>query len=322
MRPYAVSSAAFWRAYAITLRPYLLFVSGASGLVGLALAPRLSWGALGAGVAAFFLSYGLGQALTDVSQIDTDSISSPYRPLTQGVITGRQVLLVSLAGLLLCAVVFVVLSPWTLALSALGVAGLATYTPLKRRWWGGPFWNSWIVALLPAIGFVCGASPREALGSGPLAAAMASVFFTYATFVLLGYLKDISADRQTGYDTMPVRFGWVASVALSLACATLGLAASAWLLGALPFSWRTPQGAGVGVLWGTGAVLLVGGHLAMLRTRDETRAHGPIGIGLRGYVALHLAEAAAARVELVVPSLAYYALFEWALAARPERTQV
>jgi 4-hydroxybenzoate polyprenyltransferase len=32
--------------------------------------------------------------------------------------------------------------------------------------------------------------------------------FAYANFVLIGYLKDISADRATQYKTFPVVFGW------------------------------------------------------------------------------------------------------------------
>ena len=36
-------------------------------------------------------------------------------------------------------------------------------------------------------------------------------FFSYTSFVLIGYLKDITADRETGYRTFPVVFGWNAS---------------------------------------------------------------------------------------------------------------
>ena len=44
---------------------------------------------------------------------------------------------------------------------------------------------------------------------------MASVFCSYAVFVLLGYLKDVEADRATGYVTLPVRFGRRATVVVS-----------------------------------------------------------------------------------------------------------
>lgn len=319
--PYGIASHGFWRAYWVTLRPYLFFVSGVSGAVGLALAPGLGWRRGGAAMTAFFLSYGLGQALTDVFQIDTDAISSPYRPLTQGLITRGQVLLVSLSGLLACAVIFLWLNPWTLVPSALGVVGLATYTPFKRRWWGGPFWNSWIVALLPAIGVLCG---RGSLMSGALGAAAASIFSSYAIFVLLGYFKDISADRATGYDTFPVRFGWRAAVLLSTALVVATVAASTSFF-ALSGWWQrglSLAGALAPALSVSGLLLLAAAHTAMLRTRDERAAHGPIALVVRGYVLLHAGEAVAVRPALLAPALLFYGLFEVALAVRPERTQI
>ena len=69
------------------MRPYLLFVSGASGLVGLALADSLVGPSLLVAALPFFLSYGLGQAITDTFQTDTDALSSPYRPLVRGAIS-------------------------------------------------------------------------------------------------------------------------------------------------------------------------------------------------------------------------------------------
>src|ERR1041384_2446013 len=80
---FAPVSREFIHGYAVTMRPYLLFVSGITGLAGAAFSPAISAGALGGIAFASFFSYGFGQALTDCFQIDTDSISSPYRPLTQ-----------------------------------------------------------------------------------------------------------------------------------------------------------------------------------------------------------------------------------------------
>ena len=94
VKPHPTFSAAFARAYWITLRPYLFFISGVSGAVGLAIYPNETTLNLVLAFAGFFFSYGLGQALTDVFQTDTDAISSPYRPLTQGIIAKRQVLIV------------------------------------------------------------------------------------------------------------------------------------------------------------------------------------------------------------------------------------
>jgi 4-hydroxybenzoate polyprenyltransferase len=317
--PFAVTSGRFWRAYAVTLRPYLCFVSGAAGLAGLALTP-LPAAPLAAAFAAFFLSYGLGQALTDVSQRDTDALSAPYRPLVRGELSAAAVACVSLAGLAGCSLVFAALDPRTLVPAAAAVAGLASYTPLKRRWWGGPPWNSWIVALLPVIGFLCGgpapATPRA------LPALAVSVFGTYAVFVVLGYLKDVEADRATGYDTLPVRFGRPRAVAASAAFCAVGLAGSVATLALAPAARPPGERAAAFVLWAAGVVWLVAAHVVIGRTRRDAEAHPGIAASVRGFVALHLGEAAWLRPELALPGLLLVGLLEAALRARPCPEQV
>ncbi len=318
-----VASAAFWRAYGVTMRPYLCFVSGAAGLVGLALANAVGWPAFAAAFAALFLTYGLGQALTDVFQTDTDAISSPYRPLTQGRITRAQVLPVSLVGLGACGLVLAALSLWTVPLSIAAVLGLVAYTWFKRRWWGGPLWNAWIVAVLPAIGFLAGGG-RSPASSGPLAFAMVSVLFSYAVFVLLGYFKDISADRATGYNTLPVVAGWRTATWVSLAFGLLAVSASAVLLarlGALD-GGTSPSVAVALPLWLAGVASVIGAHPFMLRLNKESEAHRAITWTVRGFVLLHLGESVAALSALAVPALLFYGLFELVMARRPERSQV
>ncbi|TFG61883.1 MAG: hypothetical protein E4H28_08295, partial [Gemmatimonadales bacterium] len=108
-----ILSLAFFRDYVVTMRPYLLFVSGITGITGLALAPRLPFAATALLSAVFFLSYGFGQALTDCSQMDTDALSSPYRPLVRGAIRAKDVFRVSLTGLLLAGVTLFLFSRWT-----------------------------------------------------------------------------------------------------------------------------------------------------------------------------------------------------------------
>jgi len=334
---HSLRSAAFWRAYGVTMRPYLCFVSGAAGLVGLALAsgrgaaaqpavapaPRLA--SFVAAFAALFLTYGLGQALTDVFQTDTDSLSSPYRPLTHGAITRAQVLAVSLTGLALCGLVLAALSLWTLPLSALAVLGLVAYTWFKRRWWGGPLWNAWVVAVLPAIGYLAAADDVSALGSDRLLwAAMVSVLFSYAVFVLLGYFKDVSADRATGYRTLVVVAGWRTAAWVSFGFGVAAVAASAWLLGRLhAFDGGGAASLAVALpLWLAGAAALLGAHPFMLRLGSEREAHRAITWTVRGFVLLHLGESAVALPSLAIPALLFYALFEVVMARRPERSQV
>ncbi len=315
----------FWRAYWVTLRPYLFFVSGAAGLAGLAVPERTAHATLVAAFAVFFCSYGLGQALTDVFQVDTDSLSSPYRPLVRGEVSRPQVFLVSLGGLTLCAATFWFINAETALLSVAGVLGLATYTPLKRRWWGGPAWNSWIVALLPLLGFLCGAQTLRSMPADPfLPWLVGSVFCSYAVFVLLGYLKDVSADRATGYETLPVRFGRRATVAVSAVFAAAALAFTS-LLSLRVFEQRPPTP--LATLLGAGLVCLalvwlVLAHLRMACTDRDDQAHPAIACSVRAFVALHAGEAAWLRPELALLGVFLVVGLELALAARPCESQI
>ena len=318
--PYPLLSRGFIAAYWVTLRPYLLFVSGAAGLVGLALPADIESSAFAAAFVAFFLCYGLGQALTDAFQTDTDALSSPYRPLIRGQISRAQVLRVSLGGLALCALVFACCNLWTVVPSVLGVLGLASYSAMKRRWWAGPLWNSWIVALLPLIGLLCGGAPlARALDHPLLPRVMVSVGLSYATFVLLGYLKDVEADRATGYETLPVRFGRRATCAASALCLAPALGCAPGLLVGRPAGAAAWAGL---TLWAAGALLLLAAHLRALRVKRDDQAHPAIALGVRGFVALQLGQAVVLRPGLWALALLLALAFEQTLRRRPCREQI
>jgi len=302
----------------------LLFVSGAAGVVGLAFIPEpATWRVLLAFV-PLFLSYGLGQALTDCFQTDTDSISSPYRPMVRGEISRRSVMITSLIGLIAGVFIMGFLNRWALILAALTVVGLLTYTPLKRTWWGGPPWNSWIVALLPMIGRL--ADPdiglfdlfgRSRSETGAFIAAVVAIFFGYANFVVMGYFKDLSADRQTGYNTFPVRFGWLANAFYSDLVA-LGAAAgsglSIWLSGR--FNWLAAA------VFSAGLVINLWAQVAIHGIREEAKSHGPIANVVRAFVLYCLALVLTMKPGWVLPAALFYAAFELVLKLRPEQAQV
>lgn len=318
-----VWSMRFVRAYLVTMRPYLLFVSGAAGLVGLSFGADLgAWRTVLAFVALFF-SYGLGQALTDCFQTDTDSISAPYRPLVAGVISRRQVLVVSMVKLSVAVLVLTLLNPRILGFGVAAVVGLLTYTFFKRTWWGGPPWNSWIVALIPLMGRLVDSawSPADFVRpNGPddvaFLLAVLAVFFGYANFVVMGYFKDISADRATGYRTFPVVFGWRAAAVYG--DVTAG-AAAALMAGALALL-------GVNVVsvatFAAAAALYARAQVSMHRIRDERATGAPIANGVRALVLLCLTLVAANQVHWAPLLAVFYALFELALRLRPERGQV
>ncbi len=293
-----------------------MFVSGAAALPGLALA-RAPLAHVVPAFIVLFLSYGLGQALTDVFQTDTDALSAPERPLVQGTIDKRTVLIASLAGLTGCAAVIVWLSPTAAVPAGIAIALLATYTPMKRRWWGGPPWNAAAVALLPLLGrMAAGTGLAEALADGAVRAAMLSSFGTYTVFVLLGYLKDVEADRATHYNTVAVRFGRRAAVLGSAAFAALGLTASVWLV-----QPRPTVSAGT-ALWSLGAIVLAGAHVLAFRSTSDEDAWPGIQASVHGFVAVHLGEAAAIEPRWTSVAWMLFGASIVAMFRRPVRRQV
>jgi geranylgeranylglycerol-phosphate geranylgeranyltransferase len=319
-----IMSLVFWKSIWITMRPYLIFVSGASGLVGLAFIENPRAERIWMAFFPLFFSYGLGQALTDCFQTDTDAISSPYRPMIKGVLSKRQVLSASLVGITLGILILTYLNPWILGLGILAVLGLLSYTTFKRTWWAGPFWNSWIVALLPIIGRAVERDflIRELVNvknpqSRAFLFAVSAIFFAYGNFVVMGYLKDINADRKTGYQTFPVVFGWRATAIYS---DVLAFAAALFTCLAL-FSIDKLSLLGISIF----AVALSINLYAQIKihhTQDEREAFGPIINVVRSLILYCVAIIISQKGEWLVIVAVFYLLFEVALKYRPEKTQV
>jgi len=306
---------AFIKNYWITMRPYLLFLSGSTGLLGLSFT-ELPLGYILLYGTVFFFSYGFGQALTDCFQTDTDALSSPYRPMVQGKVSKGAVFLVSLCMLLLSGFVLTLANSTNLLLAGAAVVGLITYTYFKRRWWGGPFYNAWIVALLTLMGYLShGASLFRASKDPYLFYALLTVFFAYANFVLIGYFKDVEADRATGYKTLPVAFGrYVASwVSVLFGIFTL---IPAYMLLFAKFEWQ-------------GATLMIGGILFLITALYQTfaikkdeEAHRAISHVVHSYVLLISGMTCLFQPDWYGYMLLFYALFCLTLQRRPCYQQV
>jgi 4-hydroxybenzoate polyprenyltransferase len=320
-----VASLEFARAYLITMRPYLLFVSGITGIAGMALAPQIGVVPTVLLGGAFFLAYGFGQAMTDCFQVDTDSLSAPYRPLVKGVIRRRDVIVVSLAGLTAIGLFVSRAHPLNILLALLCVAGLVTYTYFKRRWWGGPFYNAWIVAVLLLIGTVSvyGIAAVPLTLSATLLWTVAAAFFGYANFVIAGYFKDVSADRATGYDTFPVHFGMRAASWVSDGFAILAVAAAA-----LAVAGSYAGGTLAAHHWVAAAFLSAGvwaSLLAQIRLHGVTHdseAHQAIAPVVHAYILLLSAVAVAHKPDWALPLVIFYAGYVLVLRCRPMREQI
>ena len=309
----------FWPAFWVHMRPYLLFVSGVAGWAGLSLSTDFQLGTWEAvlSIFAFFFAYGFGQALTDCFQTDTDRLSAPYRPLSKGMVSSRDVGVVAVIGLVSVSLILITLNYRNLLLCGLSIFGLATYTYVKRNlWWAGPFYNAWIVALLPAMGYLISTNGNlKVLVSSELIWLMGLSLFAYSNFVLMGYLKDITADRQTGYRTFPVVFGWNATVWAGNGFVLLSMA--------LVFYLVTPDPLGLGIAL-LGSVIALSGQLYAHFTSNKTEQNAtfPITATVRSFILWHLAVGVAMHHALLLFAVLFYLFFEIVLWARPMREQI
>jgi 4-hydroxybenzoate polyprenyltransferase len=321
MRTTAVAN--YTRAMIITMRPYLLFLSGITGLAGIAAAGSVPLATIIPVFLASFLSYGFGQALTDCFQTDTDAISAPYRPLVRGIISRKAVLVSGLLGLILCSVIFAAGNVLNLACGMLAVGGLATYTWFKRRWWGGPWYNAWIVCVLFLMGYLAGTGAAKLVLPGGLAPLLLIVFSGYANFVIAGYFKDIEADRQTGYNTFPVVFGRkAASIVSDLFAAGAVAGLLIHLIHATP-AWPTLWEAAPCIVFSVwGVSVAVRGQVLLHGNTDDHTAHVPIRLVVESYILILSAAITAIHPWWSAPLLAFYAAFQLVLRYRTEVSQI
>jgi 1,4-dihydroxy-2-naphthoate octaprenyltransferase len=145
--------------------------------------------------------------------------------------------------------------------------------------------------------------------------AIALSFFAYTNFVLMGYLKDISADRATGYRTFPVVFGWNATVFVGDVLVVL----SAVVAATMTFSDVLPK-----ILWSIATIIAVTGQGYAHFTKDKTEANAalPIVATVRAFILWHLAVVLQYQPGWWPGLVVFYLIFEWALWRRPERKQI
>ena len=278
----------FIKAYVITMRPYLMFVSGITTIIGMSFAIEVEPIKALLIFLAGFLSYGFGQALTDCFQIDTDSISSPYRPLTQGIVNRNYFLIISCLGLFFCISIFTFFNPLNIFLGILAGVGLVTYTYFKRKWWAGPFYNAWIVLVLFLMSYL---AATESFNfnqiNSTFVVSVIVVFLGYSNFVLTGYFKDINADKVTAYCTLPVRFGRKFSAVISdifgfISALTVLILIITLAFDSFPF--QTLIKSLVFIYTGIGMSVLT--QISLHNVRSDTEAHIAISPCVHSYILL------------------------------------
>ena len=268
---------------------------------------------------AFFTGYGFGQALTDCFQIDTDSISAPYRPLSRGIISKQNVLAVSLTGLITGGILLLLLNWYNAILVLLSIVGLATYTYFKKNhWWIGPFYNAIIVVYLSWMGYlsISGKSLFNLFDDNDMIYLSFLTLFSYTNFVLMGYLKDIDADRATGYKTFPVLFGWKRTCIVGDILVVLSLFFCFNLVE--ENDWTTLS------IFIISTLMAIAGQYSAHRAKSPSPEYAAFAIEctVRSFILWHLAVIVSFKPTWLVYSIIFYGLFELALYLRPSKEQI
>lgn len=323
LNQYKLFSLDFIKAYVITMRPYLMFVSGVTGIVGLAFTNEPNILSTTLIFVAAFLSYGFGQVLTDCFQIDTDSISSPYRPLTQGIVSKNHFLILSTLGLIFCVAVFSINNPINILLGITSGLGLATYTYFKKKFWSGPFYNAWIVGVLCIIAFMCRKNEFGNIVNSGFYLVVIAVFFGYANFVLSGYFKDIEADRITGYNTLPVKHGRKISAYVSDLFAFLMIIFGAAILSHEVQDSRLTQSLIFPLIFLIASLILaIIGQVLLHRVQTDDEAHSAIALVIHSYILQFSGLTLLKKPEWLVFLIIFYIGFNFVLKIRPAKSQI
>ena len=140
-------------------------------------------------------------------------------------------------------------------------------------------------------------------------------FFAYTNFVLVGYLKDITADRQTGYQTIPVVFGWNISIWIADIFLILSIYLCSQLIGLNIYSI---------ICFSIGSIIAVSGQAYAHFTNDksENNASLPILSTVRAFLLWNLAIILNYNPGLVWFAMVFYIAFEIVLHFRPMKEQI
>jgi geranylgeranylglycerol-phosphate geranylgeranyltransferase len=183
-------------------------------------------------VGATWLATAGGNAVNDYFDREVDRINDPERAIPRGAVSPRGALAFSVAlfaGAIALAVTLPVLA---LAIAAVNLVGLVTYTQYFK---GLPGAGNALVAYLGGSTFLFGAA---AVGD-PLAGAVLAALAALSTFTreVVKDVEDLAGDREEGLRTLPVAVGERRALQLGAGLLVVAVAASPipYLLGT--FGW-------------------------------------------------------------------------------------
>jgi len=188
--------------------------------------------ATAAAVGATWFATAGGNAVNDYFDRDIDRINDPERAIPRGAVSPRGALAFSVVLFAGATVLAVTLPVLALAIAAVNLLGLVTYTQYFK---GLPVAGNALVAYLGGSTFLFGAA---AVGD-PLAGAVLAVLAALSTFTreVIKDVQDVAGDREEGLRTLPVAIGERRALQLGAALLVVAVVASPLPYLAGTFGW-------------------------------------------------------------------------------------
>lgn len=194
-------------AYVKSMRPYLFFVSGMAGLLGVVFSEaHASVGRILSILSVVFLGWGVNQVINDLLGLEEDRINAPHRPLVTGVLPIKIAMLFSVLLFALGGFITYMLNAQALTLYFLVFILNIIYEYSKRI----PLLGNIVFGLLlvPCVyfGAMCmNGKGLEILLDKKLLVLAISIALINITAVFFTYYKDFIGDRDTGKKTIIVQ---------------------------------------------------------------------------------------------------------------------
>ena len=207
MKKYNLVSKQVILAYIRSMRPYLFFVSGMAGYLGIVFSGTTApAGKIIFVLCVAFFGWGVNQVINDLLGLEEDRINAPHRPLVTGALPIKSALLFSVFLFALGGFITYILNPQALILYFLIFILNIIYEYSKRIPLLGNFVFGLLLAPCVYYGAMCvNGKGLEILLDKKLLLLAIAIILINVTVAFFTYYKDFIGDKITGKKTIIVQ---------------------------------------------------------------------------------------------------------------------
>ncbi|MBL7131471.1 MAG: UbiA family prenyltransferase [Candidatus Omnitrophica bacterium] len=207
MKKYNIFSKEIIFAYIKSMRPYLFFLSGMAGLLGVVFCGQTaSAGKLISILSVVFLGWGVNQVVNDFLGLKEDRINAPNRPLVTGALPIKAAVLYSLGLFVLGGFITYILNAYALIFYFLVFLLNIAYEYSKKIPLLGNIVFGFLLAPCVYYGAMCvNGKGLEVLLDKKLFLLAIAVILINITVAFFTYYKDFKGDKITGKRTIIVK---------------------------------------------------------------------------------------------------------------------